>query len=95
LPEAQNLDVAELLKTDPDDRSDLIEFTIRKLHALAGNKLAIAKECRELDDRFGLTPKAMAALRWRIVEEQPKEPELDESEVTHLDDRRRRLVDAS
>lgn len=30
-------------------------------------KLAVAREARELDDRLGLTPKAMAALRWSIA----------------------------
>lgn len=30
-------------------------------------KLAAAREARELDDRLGLTPKAMLALRWSIA----------------------------
>lgn len=73
--QVDNLDIAELLRIDPDDRSKELEFIIRSLHSLAANKLAIAREARELDDRFGLTPKALAALRWTIVEEEPAKPE--------------------
>lgn len=94
--DVQNLDIAELLETPADDRTKLLEFVMRSLHSLAAGKLAIAREARELDDRLGLTPKAMAALRWKIEETKPNEPAAaDGSEVTHLDDRRRRLIDAS
>jgi hypothetical protein len=30
-------------------------------------ELQVAREARELDDRLGLTPKGLAALRWKIV----------------------------
>lgn len=72
--EGPELNVAELLEADPDERSKLLEFVIRTLHALAANKLAIAREARELDDRFGLTPKALAALRWTIVDDEEPAP---------------------
>lgn len=35
--------------------------------------LGLLRECRELDDRFGLTPKGRAALRWVIVAEDAPE----------------------
>lgn len=35
--------------------------------------LAVMKEMRELDDRYGLTPKGLAALRWKIVDDAPAE----------------------
>jgi hypothetical protein len=35
---------------------------------------SMAREIREMDDRLGLTPKAMAALRWKIVEEAVDRP---------------------
>ena len=45
---------------------------IGDLQRLAGGKLAIEKEMRELDKRLGLDPKALAELRWVIVaDEQP------------------------
>lgn len=40
---------------------------IGELQRLAGGKLAIEKEMRELDKRLGLDPKALAELRWVIV----------------------------
>lgn len=44
-----------------------LEFLIGKLKGMAGGKLAVAREMRELDDRLGLTPKGLAANRWKIV----------------------------
>lgn len=55
-----------------------------------------ASEMRELDDRFGLTPKGMAALHWTIVEaEVPEEIAADDSKVASLKDRRDKLTRAS
>ncbi|MCA1569767.1 MAG: hypothetical protein LC798_05480 [Chloroflexi bacterium] len=68
-----SLDVAELLEIDPNDRTAELDWLIRRLHALAAGKLAIAREIRELEDRLGLTPKGMAALRWTVVAD--KEPD--------------------
>lgn len=43
------------------------------LHAMEpGEGLAVMREMRELDDRLGLTPKGMAALRWKIVADDAK-----------------------
>lgn len=39
---------------------------IGRLQALAGARLAVLREMRELDDRFGLDPRAMVALKWTI-----------------------------
>lgn len=58
---------------------------VRKLSALATGRLQIAKEMRELDDRLGLTPKGMAALRWQIAEGKPK---TGLAAVANLDDHR-------
>lgn len=58
--------------------------------------MAVSREARELDDRFGLTPKGMAQLRWKIVADTVVE-EIDSaagSGVASLDDRRRRLTGA-
>lgn len=63
------LDVADLFDLDPDDRTLELEWLIRRLHALATGKLALAREARELEDRLGLTPKGMAALRWTIIDD--------------------------
>lgn len=68
-----DVDLAELLQVDLDDRRATreairnVEFALGRLKALAGGRLAVMKEMRELDRRFGLDPKALAELRWTIV----------------------------
>lgn len=44
-----------------------VEWALRTLKASASGALAVQKEMRELDDKFGLTAKGLAALRWTIV----------------------------
>jgi hypothetical protein len=51
------------------------------------------REMRELDDRLGLTPKGMAALRWRIVEPAAAEGVAPDPKVASLDDRRAALAE--
>ena len=36
------------------------------------SELAVLREMRERDDRLGLTPKGRLALRWSIVDDEPK-----------------------
>lgn len=45
---------------------------IGRLKSLAGGRLGIVKEMRELDKRFGLDPKALAENRWEIVADEAK-----------------------
>lgn len=71
-----------------------VKQLIGRLAALASGRLAICKEMRELDNLLGLTPKGMAALRWKIVPD-PKAKETAPStggNVASLDDRRARLT---
>lgn len=65
---------------------------IQRLSALATGRLAILREIRELDDRLGLSPKAMLAMRWEIVGDAPVEVETDDEVTTRRQDRRARLV---
>ncbi len=68
-----DVDLLELLQVDLDDRRATreavrnLEWALGRLKASAGGRLALLKEMRELDRRFGLDPKAMAELRWTIV----------------------------
>lgn len=59
--------LGDLIGADPDEVTLYLKFLVGELKALAGNKLGIAREMRELDDRLGLTPKGLAANRWKIV----------------------------
>jgi hypothetical protein len=67
----RGLDYLELAE---DDTSAAIRAAIARVSAMATGRLAITKEMRELDDRLGLTPKALAALRWKIVDDAPAAP---------------------
>lgn len=58
-------------------------------------KRAVEREMRELEDRFGLTPKGMAALRWEIVPDPVAEDAGDVDAVDEVAQRRaerRKLV---
>lgn len=80
-----DVDFADLVtlvaERDLDDDTDkalrIVAITIREamsvLKGLAGGKVTIAREMRELDDRLGLTPKGMAQLRWKIVADEGTE----------------------
>lgn len=59
------------------------------------DKLAVAREARELDDRLGLTPKGMAQLRWEIVADTPAEDEIVEDEVAQRRASRRERLTGS
>lgn len=69
------VDLAELLGYDDEDEAvKRLERALRKMKALAGGRLPVAREMRELDDRLGLTPKGLAALRWKIVDGEEQKP---------------------
>ena len=52
----------------------------------------LMRESRELDDRFGLTARGMAQLRWKIVDDAAPAATAAPASVPSLDDRRRRLT---
>lgn len=51
-----------------------VTYALVLLKRSASSKLALEKEMRELDVKFGLTPESMAKLRWTIVEEPQTKP---------------------
>ena len=72
-----------------------VRRAVSRLASLATGRLGIMREMRELDDRLGLTPKAMAQLRWTVVAEDPADQAADDdSGVARLEERRRRLASA-
>lgn len=64
--------VAELVAEDDpmQFKTRLLQLTLtmKKLKALAGGRVGVMKEMRELDNRLGLNPKALGDLRWVISE---------------------------
>lgn len=66
---------------------------VGRVAALATGRLSLMREMREMDDRLGLTPRGMAALRWTVIDDAPKAKV--SAGVSNIDDRRKRLTDAS
>lgn len=91
LHKVEGLDFADVLGAE---RAADVRDAISRVAALATGRLAIMREMRELDDRLGLTPKGLAALRWTIVAD-PKPATDAPSSVPRLDERRKRLTAAS
>ena len=65
---------------------------IGELQRLAGGKLAIEREMRELEKRLGLDPKALAELRWTIVADAPAASKPAPRAPVVTDERRLRAV---
>lgn len=73
LAEVEALDLLDVIDAD-GEVVKRYKDVIKRLAALTGGRLAVTREMRELDDRLGLTPRGLAALRWTIV----ADPEPDE-----------------
>ena len=58
-----------------------VEWALSTLKRSASGKMGVMKEMRELDDRLGLNPKAMAALRWTVAESAPAESPADVPQI--------------
>ena len=70
-----HFDLEELLGMDDEnDTGRHLEYVMRRLKGMAGGRTAVMREMREIDDRLGLSPKGLAALRWKIVADEPKKP---------------------
>lgn len=54
-----------------------ISAIVSTLKRMAAGKLNVVREMREIDERLGLTPKGMAALRWEIRDMEPDEDDGD------------------
>ena len=69
IAKVQSLDALDFSESESEADARRL---ISRLAALVSGRLAILRECRELDDRLGLSPKGMAALRWKVVEDSGK-----------------------
>ena len=73
---------------------DALAACLKRLASLAPGRVQLLREMREVDERLGLTPKGMAALRWTIVADETDTDTAPQraAGVANLDDRRRRLT---
>lgn len=71
LERVDGLDVDGVLRAE--SMAD-VRFIVGRIASLATGRVALMREMRELDDRLGLTPKAMTALRWTIVDDGVEKP---------------------
>lgn len=78
LEDVKGLDFDELI----GEKAPEIRAVVQRVAALATGRLQIIREMRELDDRLGLTPKAMAQLRWTIGSEHSAPVEAPANVVT-------------
>lgn len=87
LEEVRGLDFKGLF----GEKAPEVRQAVQRVAALATGRLQLMKEMRELDDRLGLSPKAMAQLRWTIKgSDVPVGPELPQpagENVVAIDER--------
>lgn len=65
------LDLVDLLAGADREATQRVEWALSTLKGCATGTLQVKKEMDALDDRLGLNPKALAALRWTIVDDEP------------------------
>lgn len=84
LAAVEGLDLDEVLAAE---KAAEVRLVVGRLAAIVTGRLAIVREMRELDDRLGLTPKGMAALRWSIVADETPQAEPSADGVVVVPDR--------
>ncbi len=83
--------LAELLAGADEDAIERVESVLGMLKRAASGSATVMKEMRELDNRLGLNPKALADLRWTIAEPIDTAAGGDGGEVTQMAAYRDRL----
>lgn len=87
LEHIDHFDLAELLGLDEEhEQLRTLQWMIGGLKRLATGSVSVMKEMDALDDRLGLSPKALAALRWKIVDDEakPEAPLVESAKVRRL-----------
>lgn len=83
------IQLEDLLTGADEEATRRVEWALSMLKQAASGSAVLMREARELDNRLGLNPKAMAELRWSIALPAADDP-ADDS-VTDLDGYRKRL----
>lgn len=86
LAEVEGLDLVDVANADNVMSAKAV---VRVVASLATGRLQLMKHMLDLDDRLGLTPKGMAALRWTVIDNTPK----DEKKSSGSNVRRLKAVD--
>jgi hypothetical protein len=68
------LEWQDIFAEGDDEAKRKVEWALGLLKRSATGEVALMKEMRELDNRLGLNPKAMADLRWSIAEADTSTP---------------------
>lgn len=88
-----NVDTMDFFDALNAEEAAAVKQLISRLAGMCTGRVIICREMRELDNLLGLTPKGMAALRWRIVADAPAAGATPVSgKVTDLGARRQRLM---
>lgn len=87
ITQVEALDVADVAGADWAE----VKAVVNHLAALATGKLAIMREMRDIDDRLGLTPRGLAALRWTIVADPEPEQSTGQTKQAEKQQEDRRL----
>lgn len=85
----ESSDFADLLGREEDEVTRDLEFIVGRLAGMAGGRNAVLKEMRELDKVLGLTPKAMADLRWEVDDGQADAEDDDQDAKPKHDGRKK------
>lgn len=89
--DAWMIELEEFLDTAEDEIFGQIQKVFGALKRIAGNEVSLMKEMRELDNKLGLTPEAMARLRWQIVDDSDPADSKTPEPTKENTDRRARL----
>jgi hypothetical protein len=86
-----DLELDDLLAGADKEAVERVQYALGALVRVASGSTTLMREMRELENRLGLNPKAMADLRWTISE--PVEPDGADAggDVARMDDYRARL----
>jgi hypothetical protein len=72
IADVESPDLPAIFEADTEKEAwKRLEWLLGRLMSRSSGSTTLMREMRELDDRFGLTPKSMAALRWTIGTEEP------------------------
>lgn len=69
--DSEDFDILDdVLSYSEDSATQMIGHLLNRLKSLATGKASLLTRVNDMDDKLGLTPKGMAALRWKIVEDE-------------------------